>query len=82
MQPLSKLPLGQLRATTTRRLQEFADASGEDPEAIWQTALTATSIPHAFTQSDEGEDFWQSFTELREMEAAAVSERLAPKWVR
>lgn len=76
-----EMPLGELRACTERRLEDFAEAIGCDPETIWQTALTAQSIPRAFEQSDEGEHFWECFTKLREVEAATVSERLV-RWVR
>jgi hypothetical protein len=77
MQPLDELPLGQIRAVVERRLQEFADASGDDPEAIWQTALTAQTIPYRFMSSDEGEDLWASFTQLRQKEAQEITNQLA-----
>ena len=66
---LEDMPLGQIRAVVDRRLDEFTEASGKTPGAIWEEATIAKNMPEEFSLYPEGEDFWTAFEALRKTEA-------------
>lgn len=66
-------PLPVLRKQAEKGLHEFAALSHQDPEAVWQEAMTAQEMPQSFGLF--GKEFWESFSKLREAEIEYLREK-------
>lgn len=61
-------PLAILRKRTDEVLASFATLSGHDPDEVWAALVSSEEKPELLTEYLEGEDLWDSFQNLRNVE--------------